>query len=330
MSFKLEPRGFFRRIPLQPHQLTGRITPAADIIVLCHLGVPHVAADEWSLTVGGMVAEPKYFNLDALRRYPRVEVESVHECAGSPLQPETPTRRVSNVLWRGIRLGDLLDDCKIDADAAFVWAQGADYGEFQGVRVEAYVKDLPIGRIQDDVLIATEMNGAPLSRENGFPARLVIPGFYGTNSVKWLTGLTLAATRANSPFTTTWYNDLVRGPDRTVTGTVPVWAIAPHSLIVSPAPGEKLTAGLETDVWGWAWSDAGVASVAVTADGGASWVDANVEDRQGRGWQRFSAVYAPPSPGKYLLASCAMSHRGASQPRDGARNAWHAVEVEVL
>ena len=83
-------------------------------------------------------------------------------------------------------------------------------GAFQGVHCDAYVKDLPLDRVSADVLIADEMNGAPLRPENGYPARLVIPGYYGTNSVKWLTRLTLAAERAASPLTTRWYNDAVR------------------------------------------------------------------------------------------------------------------------
>jgi DMSO/TMAO reductase YedYZ molybdopterin-dependent catalytic subunit len=73
------------------------------------------------------------------------------------------------------------------------------------VPVEAYLKDLPLTRIAADILIAFEMNGAPLPPEHGFPARLVVPGFYGTNSVKWLTRMTLTECRASGPFTTRWY-----------------------------------------------------------------------------------------------------------------------------
>ena len=118
-----------------------------------------------------------------------------------------------------------------------MWSHGADYGEFAGVAVERYTKDLPLSRLSADVLIATELNDEPLLAENGFPARLVVPGFYGTNSVKWLTGMTLADRRADSPFTTRWYNDAVLDGEGRATGqTVPVWAIAPESVIVAPAP----------------------------------------------------------------------------------------------
>lgn len=73
-----------------------------------------------------------------------------------------------------------------------VWSYGADYGEFGDMYHQAYAKDLPLERVQSDVLIAYELNGAPLRAEHGFPARLVVPGFYGTNSVKWLTRIKVA------------------------------------------------------------------------------------------------------------------------------------------
>ena len=159
---------------------------------------------------------------------PRMTITSIHQCCGSPLEPAAPKRRITNVMWGGVRLSDLLAECEPDPAARFVWSSGADYGEFEGVDCPAFVKDLPIERVAADVLIAYEMNGAPLKPEHGFPARLVVPGFYGTNSVKWLTRLTLADKRATGPFTTRWYNDPVRDAAGRPTGaTTPVWSIAP-------------------------------------------------------------------------------------------------------
>ena len=83
-----------------------------------------------------------------------------------------------------------------------MWSSGADHGVFEGDSCEAFVKDLPLERAGADVLIAYEMNGAPLRPEHGYPARLVVPGYYGTNSVKWLTRLSLAETHAMGPFAT--------------------------------------------------------------------------------------------------------------------------------
>jgi DMSO/TMAO reductase YedYZ molybdopterin-dependent catalytic subunit len=327
---KLDPSGYFRQIPLEPHRMKAEITPTRDVFVLCHLGVPQLSRKEWSLTVGGLVKTSKRFDFEGLARYRSIELESVHECAGSPLQPGIPTRRVSNVIWQGIRLADLLDDCGVNPEAGYVWAEGCDHGSFNGTPVPAYVKDLPLSRVNEDVLIATGMNGAPLPPPHGFPARLVVPGFYGTNSVKWLARLTLASSRADSPFTTVWYNDPAEDSSGAVIGTKPVWDLAPNSVIVSPEPGLKTAAGRPIEVWGWAWSDGGVCGVRVTADGGASWTEAACASRRGRGWQRFTTNFTPVSPGKHTLASCARDTNQGTQPACGKRNAWHEVEIEAL
>ena len=93
---KLSPAGFYRRVPLRPDQMTAAITPAADVIVLCHLGVPQLTAPDWSLAIDGLVEQPLRLSFADLARYPIVSVEAVHQCAGSPLQPRVPTRRSCN------------------------------------------------------------------------------------------------------------------------------------------------------------------------------------------------------------------------------------------
>jgi DMSO/TMAO reductase YedYZ molybdopterin-dependent catalytic subunit len=112
-----------------------------------------------------------------------MQITSIYQCCGSPLKPEMPTRRVCNVVWSGVRLAALLADCEPDPAAQFVWSSGADYGVFEGDYCDAFVKDLPLDRVAADVLIAFEMNGSPLRPENGYPVRLVVPGYYGTSSV---------------------------------------------------------------------------------------------------------------------------------------------------
>jgi DMSO/TMAO reductase YedYZ molybdopterin-dependent catalytic subunit len=328
---KLEPKTFFRRIPLAPHQMRDRITRTDDAIVLCHLGVPRLDRDQWSLTIDGLVEQPLTLRFADLLRYPKTEVASFHQCAGSPLQPFEPTRRVCNVAWAGVRLVDLLADCRPSPAAQYIWSRGADFGEFSGVAVDAYLKDMPIARIAADVLIAYEMNGRVLAAEHGFPARLVVPGFYGTNSVKWLVGITFADSRATGPFTTRWYNDPVLDSAGRPTGeATPVWAIAPESLIVSPAPDATIEASVEREIWGWVWADGGVASVDVRAGDQAAWLPAKLEPPRGREWQRFSMSWAPRQPGVVTLASRATSKAGFVQPISGRRNAIHSVPVNVV
>jgi sulfane dehydrogenase subunit SoxC len=327
---RLDPDTFHAHIPLHPHQLTADVTPRDDIIVLCHLGVPRIDVADWDLTIDGLVEKPARLRFADLQRFPQHRLESIHECAGSPLAPQEPKRRIVNVQWGGVRVSDILAECGVRPEATYLWSHGADYGEFFGVTVDQYTKDLPLTRLASDVLVATELNGEPLRAENGFPARLVVPGFYGTNSVKWLTRMTLADRRADGPFTTRWYNDPVLDRDGRATGeTVPVWAIAPESVIVSPAPEQNLRVGEECRIWGRAWGDGGVSRVQVSVDGGESWQAATLEPPVERSWQRFSLRWTPEGAGTVSLCSRAGNDQGREQPLSGARNAVHSVPVTV-
>jgi DMSO/TMAO reductase YedYZ molybdopterin-dependent catalytic subunit len=309
--------------------MRDRLTGVEDAIVLCHLGVPRMAREDWSLTIDGLVSSPQTLAFADLLRFPKVATTSVHQCAGSPLAPNEPSQRVCNVKWAGARLADILAACTPHPDASYVWSTGADFGEFGGVSIDAYVKDLPIERVTADVLIAYEMNDAPLAPEHGFPARLLVPGFYGTNSVKWLTRLTLAGTRATGPFTTRWYNDPLPDESGAANGrTVPVWSIAPQSLIVAPAPEAEIELDKPVEIWGWAWADGGVRSVDIAVDGG--WLPANLEAAAGRAWQRFALSWTPERCGTVSLASRATSIRGELQPASGRRNAIYGVAVTVV
>ncbi|MGO9698405.1 MAG: molybdopterin-dependent oxidoreductase [Xanthobacteraceae bacterium] len=327
---KLAPHQFVRRLPLAPHQMRHRITRVEDTIVLCHFGVPRIAREDWSLTIDGLVSSPRTLTFAEISRFPKVELTSVHQCAGSPLQPTEPTQRVCNVKWGGVRLVDIFSACRPHAAAKYVWSTGADFGQFDGVNVDAYVKDLPIERVTSDVLIAYEMNDAALTPEHGFPARLVVSGFYGTNSVKWLTRLMLAKPRAPGPFTTRWYNDPVRDDSQPASGrTTPVWSIAPQSIIVAPAPDATIAFSREIEIWGWAWADGGVRTVSITVDG-ATYGPASLERATGRAWQRFAMSWTPHQRGNTTLASCAISASGEPQPFASRRNAIYGLQVTVV
>jgi Oxidoreductase molybdopterin binding domain len=159
---RLDPQGPFKRDPLAPHRMRDRQTRTQDVFVLCHLGVARIERDRWSLAIDGMVEHPRTLRFDDLTRYSKTEVASVHQCCGSPLAPFEPTRRVCNVRWGGVRLADVLADCRPSESARYIWSYGADFGKFGGVAVDAYIKDLPIARVETDVLIGYEMNGSPL------------------------------------------------------------------------------------------------------------------------------------------------------------------------
>ena len=327
----LSPEGFFRRTPLAPQQMTEALTPVADTIVLCHLGVPQLEAMSWRLEIEGLVAHPQRLNLEDLRRWHLVRVEAVHQCAGSPLQPEVPTRRVSNVVWGGVRLADILKACAPTSSARYLWSEGADHGVFAGQACDHYVKDLPLGRgLMADTLLAFEMNGAPLPPEHGFPVRLVVPGYFGTNSVKWLQRITVADRRAEGPFVTRWYNDPMLDAEGRATGAIrPVWQLHPEAIIVAPAPTATLQLGKPAEIWGWAWSDDDVVDVAVSTDGGASFRSAALKPRRQRSWQRYRLDWTPERPGPVEIRVRATDATGATQPEAGWRNAVHAITVTI-
>jgi DMSO/TMAO reductase YedYZ molybdopterin-dependent catalytic subunit len=226
----------------------------------------------------------------------------------------------------------LLDELGVDPAARFLWSFGLDGGTFAGAAVDWYAKDLPLARLAaGGVLLAYELDGAPLPPEHGFPVRLVVPGYFGTNSVKWLWHLNLAKRRAASPFTTTFYNDRM-GADDVAAGlpaTRPVWAQAPEAIIVAPAPDAVVAAGEACEIWGWAWSYRGIAAVEISVDGGASYARAPLEPRHGWSWQRFSAPWRPTARGEALISARAIEAGGAAQPVEGARNAIHSVPIVV-
>ena len=328
----LDPASGVRLIKLAPHQLTAPVTDTNDVFVLSHLGVPRVDSAQWSLTIDGLVGSSRTFTLEVLKARPKVEVEAVHNCCGSPTEPTVPTRRVANVRWGGVDLASLLDEVGVDPGAAFLWSYGLDGGDFFGSACDWFVKDLPLARlVAGGVLLAYELNGAPLPAEHGFPVRLVVPGFYGTNSVKWLWRLQLAAERFGGLFTTKLYVDPVPAEDAAAGQSAhrPVWAIAPDAVIVAPAPDATVQVGKATEIRGWAWSFRGIEAVEVSVDGGTRFERAALQPKRGWAWQRFSLDWRPAEAGERTIVARAIDGNGVSQPRAGARNESHKVRVEV-
>jgi DMSO/TMAO reductase YedYZ molybdopterin-dependent catalytic subunit len=328
----MDPAGGVRRIKLQPHEMTDAVTATENLFVLAHLGIPRVDPAQWLLTIDGRVGRTCTLGLDELKARPKRIVEAVHQCCGNPLEPHVPARRVANVRWGGVDLAALLDELEIDPRARFLWSYGLDGGEFAGTACDHYVKDLPLERLAaGDVLLAYELNGAPLPAEHGFPVRLVVPGYYGTNSVKWLWRLHLAERRAEGLFAAVLYNDSL-GADDVAAGLParrPVWALAPESIIVAPAPDTAVAAGELTEIWGWTWSFRGVAGVEISVDGGTRFTRAALEEPRGRAWRRFSLPWRPTDRGEVLLSARAFEANGVAQPMEGARNAAHTVRVVV-
>ncbi len=298
---------------IQPQHLVSDITDEKDLFVLAHAGVPKIDAAEWSLEICGMVGKPLAYSLEQLRRLPLRQVTSIHRCAGNPFDPTSSSRQIANVTWTGV-----------DPAATHLWSYGLESGEFFGHEVTHYVKDVPLSRVeQGDVLIALSLNGEALSLEHGFPARLVIPGYYGTNSVKWICRLELADRRPDTLFTTQLYFDAAEGESPR-----PVWEVDSDCMFVSPLAGATI-GETKHRVWGRAWSSAEVVSVDVSTDGGESWVAAAVSPSVGYAWQTFSFDWRTPGPGAYQLMCRATDANGRTQPMSGWRNEVHSIDVTV-
>ena len=309
---------------VKPVDLGKEVTDEAALFVLAHVGVPKVSESEWALEICGLVAEPFSLSLNDLKSYPQVEIEAIHKCAGNPFEPTEPSRQIANIVWRGVDVRRILGEAGVDSSATHLWSYGLDFGEFFGHSVTHYLKDLPLSRIeQGDVLIAHSLNGAPLSAEHGFPARLVVPGFYGTNSVKWICRLEVADRRPEGLFTTELYMDAAAGG-----ATKPVWEVEPESMFVFPEAAATLSLDRQR-VWGRAWSSCDVSSVDVSFDGGNGWTAAEVTRREGRGWQTFSIDWQASAPGAYRLLCRATDLDGRTQPLKNARNSMHSVDVVV-
>ncbi|MWA11148.1 molybdopterin-dependent oxidoreductase [Streptomyces sp. BA2] len=298
-------------------------TPTDDVFVRKHMGVPDIDVTDWALVVEGLVEHPLSLDMDAVLALGTERLPAFHECFGSPFAPDVPTRAVAQVEWAGVPLAALLDRAVPRAAARHVWFEGADTGSFHGRDGLTYVKDLPLPVARRDVFLAHRMNGEPLRAEHGFPLRAVVPRMFGTNSVKWLTRIVLADGRADSVFTTEFYNRVLPGDSE----PSPVREVDVSSKLFVPGEGEQLPAG-RAELSGRAWSATDVVGVEISVDGGP-WEPA-VVDPPGSGptWQRFSLT-RELAPGAHRIRCRARDLAGRVQPLGGARNSVHEVGVEV-
>lgn len=295
------------------HDLEGTITPNGLHFERHHNGVPAIDADTWSIAIHGKVNSSLSFDLNSLHRYPLESRISFIECGGNSnsLWYPTPVQAAAGHLhglvscaeWTGVRLSSLLDEAGLESDASWLVADGLDAS---GVTVS-----LPIEKCLDDVLIALYQNGEPLRRENGYPARLLVPGWEGIVNLKWLRSLQLTDKPLLSKFDTVSYTDLHKdGIAERMTFTMGV-----KSVITSPSAGQFLSEPGFYEIRGLAWSGAGpVSSVEVSADGGASWIPAILQEPVlDRALTRFRAPWSWDGTARVLM-SRARDSAGRIQP----------------
>jgi DMSO/TMAO reductase YedYZ molybdopterin-dependent catalytic subunit len=314
-------------LPLET--LRSELTPPGLHYVLTHYDIPRVDVQEWRLTVDGLVDRSLTFGLDSLTALPRHTVRVTLECAGNgraaleprPVSQPWLTGAVGTADWTGVRLADLLDDAGPADSAVEVVFTGLDHGLERGVEQD-YQRGLPLDEaLAADVLVAYEMNGAPLPIQHGFPARLVVPGWYGMAHVKWLAAITVL----DKPFEGFQHDAYRVRQDADDVGE-PVTRIEPRALLAPPGfpdfitrtrvlrPGSVLLEGRAWSGWG------PVCRVELSTDGGASWVDTTLDDAGSRwAWRRFSAPWQA-TPGEHMLRVRAYDETGRVQ---GTEPAWN-------
>jgi DMSO/TMAO reductase YedYZ molybdopterin-dependent catalytic subunit len=322
----MEARPFNAETPLSA--LDQPLTPADLFYVRNHFDVPELDAGRFRLRIGGLVRRPLELSLEELRRFPERAVTATLECAGNGRALMRPAPRgtpwvfgaVSTATFTGTPLGGPLEEAGLLPEAVELLFAGADGGEVapgRAVRFERSLRRTAAGR--EDVLLAWAMNGEPLAPDHGHPLRLVVPGWYGVASVKWL--VEIAA--LEEPFTGYYQREkYVYEGEPGVPDGEPVTSMRVRSVIARPADGEEVRSGA-VEMAGTAWSGkARVVRVAVSADGGVTWAPA----RLGRAASEYGVVpwtlvWNPPGPGDYELLARATDAAGNTQPLEPRWNA---------
>lgn len=321
------------------------VTPTGMDYILVHFDVPHVDATSYRLQIGGLVEQPLTLPLDDIRARPRVTTAVTMECAGNgralmaprPISQPWTNEAIGTAEWTGAPLAPILREAELKTDAIDVVFTGADRGE-QGDDVQYYQRPLtPDEATREEVLLAYEMNGRPLEPQHGSPLRLIVPGWYGMTSVKWLTSIEAIDERFDGYQQSEAYRFV--GEDGAL--GEPVSLLRPRALMTPPGIPDFLTrtrlleAGAVT-LSGRAWAGrTQVASVEVSTNRGESWREARLEKPIGdfawRGWSfEWNAT-----PGTHVLAVRATDAGGSVQPDELwnaqglANNACQRIDVIV-
>ena len=317
-----------RELPLEA--LRYDVTPTGLHYLLGHFDIPAVDQDSWRLEIGGLVARPGSFTLDDLRQMPSSSLAVTLECAGNgrslldPFPGGQPWRSgaVSTAVWNGVSLSHLLDTVDVSPEAVEIVFTGADRGVEDGVE-QRFQRSLSTTEAAlPDVLVAYEMNGEPLPPQHGSPARLIVPGWYGMASVKWLVEIQAVST----PFDgfQQWSYEVRQDEDlagERITRMLPRALMEPPGI---PDDAGRLVRGADVALRGRAWSGTSrIARVEVSLDDGGTWIDAEVGDPIGpRAWSAWRGAVNFPRPGKYILRSRATDDDGRVQPTEPPWNVW--------
>jgi sulfane dehydrogenase subunit SoxC len=308
---KGEPRTQHARTP--HHLLNGTFTPNGLHFVISHSGAPDIDPAKHRLVIHGLVKKPLAFTLDALSRYPMVSRMAFVECGGNsaPLFSNEPVQATAQALhglvscaeWTGVMLSTLLEEAGIDPKAKWLIAEGADS--------LALSRSVPVAKALDDAMIALYQNGERLMPGNGYPMRLLLPGWEGNMNVKWLRRIKLTEMPGMSYYEARTYAPIL--PNGKAYQFYFLQEV--KSFITHPSPGLTLNGPGFYEVSGVAYSASGrIAKVMVTADGGKTWAQAALQDPVlPKAFTRFRVPWRWDG-GPAILQSRAWDEAGNVQP----------------
>jgi DMSO/TMAO reductase YedYZ molybdopterin-dependent catalytic subunit len=313
-----------RGMPLEA--LRYSITPTGLHYLLIHYDIPEVNVEQWRLKIRGLVGKPLELTLDEIKKRPRRTMPVTMECAGNGRALFAPRRisqpwlleAIGTAEWTGTPLRAILQEAGVSGTAVEIVFTGLDQG-VEGDQVQFYQRSLTVDEaMRDEVLLVYEMNGEPLPPQHGYPLRLLMPGWYGMASVKWLDRIEAVS----EPFQgyqmahAYRYTETVDGPGEAVT------LIRARALMIPPGIPDFMTrnrlveAGPVT-LTGKAWAGrVGVSAVEVSVDGGASWSKAQLpESGSPYAWKTWIFRWNA-TPGEHMLIVRAIDADGNLQPVD--------------
>ena len=332
--------------------LAAPLTPVDSCYVRCHGPVPRIDAAAWRLTVDGLVERELELSLDDLReRFARREVVATLQCAGNRRAGLKAVRDISGedpwgpgatatARWTGVSLADVLAEAGLRPEAAHVGFAAPDVSPLTDPP-QAYGGSIPVAKAtSEEVLLAWAMNGRPLPAVHGAPLRVVVPGWIGARSVKWLRQVSALAAPSGNYFQATAYRLLppdagpsAAGPGEGISlGPIPV-----NCDFTAPEDGARVPAG-PVEVCGYAFAGDGrsVARVDVSPDGGRSWVPARLDEQKSPwAWRHWRATIEPPE-GEVEVLARAWDCTGALQPerpehlwnpKGYANNSWARIRL---
>jgi sulfite oxidase len=330
------------------------VTPTERFFTRSHAPFPRVDPAAWRLEVSGMIERPRVFSLgELLGTFPRREVTATLVCAGlrrdeylafGPLPGELPwgSDPVSTGRWAGVAMADLLRAVGVSSEACHVQMVGLDDVERHGHRF-GFGGSIDLAKaMRREVLLATELNGAPLPQAHGFPLRAVVPGWIGARSVKWLGRIQVSTEPSPNYFQTRAYRmarEVNHADPRDVARGTALTEVPLNTVILAPAAGAVLPAGRHL-VRGWSMGAGGaaLARVELSLDGGRSWHPARVA-RSGERWAwSFWELEVTLEPGAHTIMARAVSADGETQPTSAqetwnvkgyGNNAWYRVTLRA-